>query len=165
MCRQFLFNSGNRSCHLSPVWWWAWGHRSAQHLGTGGSGWGCGPGYSWGSESDSSFGDPADLAAGCCGTWLSDGDWSSLSPSGSDGSKAPPPRSQLPAARGRRLLPTHSTSRQGQAAPPLCLLWAPSQTWHPLEGRRTHYWLAPQINRGRHTEPVIKPTIIYLTIY
>lgn len=141
-CSPVVFITGNRSCHLSPVWWWAWVQDSAQCLGTGGFGWGCGPDYSWGFGSGSSFGDLADLDAGCCGTSLSDDDWSSWSPSGTDGSKVSPPQSQWPAARGHRLPPTHSTSRQGQAAPPLCLLWAPSQTWHPLEGRRTHYWLA-----------------------
>lgn len=135
-------NTGNRSCHLSPVWWWALVRDSAQCLGTDGFGWGCGPNYSWGFGSGSSFGDLADWAAGCCGTSLSDDDWSSWWPSCTDGSKVRPPQPQWPEARGHRLPPTHSTSRQGPAAPPLCLLWAPSQTWHPLEGRRTHYWLA-----------------------
>lgn len=132
-------STDDHSSALSPGWWWAWVQDSAQGLGTGGCG--CGPGYRWGLGPGSSSGGRADSAADCCGITPSDDGCSSWLPSGTDGSKAPPPYSQWPSVRGLRLLLTHSTSMQGLAALPLCLLLAPSQTWHPLEGRRTHYWL------------------------
>lgn len=129
----------NTDC-LSPVWWWAWVQDSAHCLGTGGCG--CGPNYRQDFGSGSNYGDPAGSVVDCCGTTLTGDDRSSWWPSGTDGSKVPPPQSLWPSARGLRLLLTHSTSTQGLAALPLCLLSAPSQPWHPLEGRRTYYWLA-----------------------
>lgn len=134
------FSTDYHSSGLSPVWWWAWVQDSAQCLGSGGCG--CGPGYRWGLDPGSSYGGHADSVADCCGITPRGDDWSSWLPSGTDGSKVPPQHSQWSLARGLRLLLTDSTSMQGFAALPLCLLLAPSQTWHPLEGRRTHYWLA-----------------------
>lgn len=131
------FSCDYHSAALSPVWCWAWVQDSAQCLGTGGCG--CGPGYRRGLDPGNSYGGCADSVADCCGITPNDDDWSSWWPSGTDGSRVPPPHSQWPSARGRRLQLTDSTSMQGLAALPLCLLLAPSQTWHPLEGRRTHY--------------------------
>lgn len=144
------FSSGSCSCRLFPALWWVWVPGWNPFPGKGGSGWSCRTCYSWGFDSGSSSLDLADRLVGCCGTSPNGGDddgggghcWTSCSSSGGVGSRESEPQSDLSTA-GRRCLPsTHSTSRQGSDAPSLRLQWASSQIWHPLEGRRKHYWLA-----------------------